>query len=46
MRLLDKNAMFQNGLEHYLQPYSLLFLSKRPGYFRIVTKPAGTVQSV
>jgi hypothetical protein len=46
MRLLDKNAMIQNGLGHSLQPISLLLLSNRPGYLRIVTKRAWIVQSV
>ena len=45
MRLLDKNAVIQNGLGYDLQPNSVLLLSNRPRYFRIVTKRAGTVQS-
>jgi len=46
MRLLDKNAMIPNGLGHYLRPNSVLILSNRTRYFRIVTKRAGTAQSV
>jgi hypothetical protein len=30
MRFLDKNAMIQNGLGHYLQLNSVLNLSSRP----------------